>query len=205
MTRGLHVLSGATLDPPHGYIRGIPDCTSPYISWPSPGPEGRCWMRRHIVSRRVFLTTYLPSDKGSLLPGWSWWHTKLMLWRHSTACTALVEGIRHSTLCAVLMDGIAFTCNPPLYNHLMIVERAEQGWQYSMVHVENNGTPTHGSGLPLGLPLAEGPGATRATVRAHARRRLDPISKERGIAAPFCSSARRISPVNARRSKHRSG
>jgi len=63
----------------------------------------------------------------------------LMLWRRSTACTALVEGIRHSALCAVLIDGIALTYNPPLHNRRTIVERAEQGWQYSMVHVENNG------------------------------------------------------------------
>jgi len=40
-------------DPPHGDIRRILDSTSPYISWPSPGPEGRCWMSRHIVSHRV--------------------------------------------------------------------------------------------------------------------------------------------------------
>ncbi len=63
----------------------------------------------------------------------------LMLWRRSTACTALVEGIRHSALCAVLIDGIALTYNPPLHNRRTIVERAEQGWQYSMVHVEYNG------------------------------------------------------------------
>jgi hypothetical protein len=58
----------------------------------------------------------------------------LMLWRRSTACTALVEGIRHSALCAVLIDGIALMYNPPLHNRRTIVERAEQGWQYSMVY-----------------------------------------------------------------------
>src|SRR5437868_3786037 len=37
-----------------------------------------------------------------------------MLWRHSTAYTAPVEGLRHSVRCAILIDGIAFKCNLPL-------------------------------------------------------------------------------------------
>jgi hypothetical protein len=95
-------------------------------------------MRRHIVSHRV-LPYRMPAKRQGTLDTWLVMvATKLMLWRRSTACMALVEGIRHNALCTVLIDGIAFTCNPPLHNRLTILERAEQGWQYSMVHVENN-------------------------------------------------------------------
>jgi len=96
-------------------------------------------MRRHIASRCILPYRMPVKRQGSLVRGWSWWHTKRMLWRRSTACTALVEGIKRSARCAVLIDGLALTCNPPLHNRRAIVERAEQGWQYSMVHVENNG------------------------------------------------------------------
>jgi hypothetical protein len=126
-------------DPLHGYIRGFqtvrPRTSRGPVQARKDGVGGDATSPRAVSS----LTACRSSDKGSLVRGWSWWHTKRMLWRRSTACTALVEGIKRSARCAVLIDGLALTCNPPLHNRRAIVERAEQGWQYSMVHVENNG------------------------------------------------------------------